>query len=369
MAGTATAVTNGDLIPLLDDNGSGQFVKGRNNIRDFRVGLLSSLFLADGTGVTPRDGVLMGVGGTGALKVNAQGSPNQTVLIGKGSAIVNRTGQGPYLFVNEVDQTVNMPAASGANTRYDIVCAWAADQGAFVGDTAHGPQFWVEQGALGGGVPATPAGMVKLAEVFRAVNDNTISAEIVDKRKSTVVSGVPRRIGPGDLTTDPGFLIGEVRDTGTSLDYWTGTDWIPLGDYASKRLIGKTTRSGSNVSYVPAGTVATVPGITFTPKAGHFYRLGFAGDYSGTGGSAMGLQFRSVAGGGPITTGSTARGSQRTMPVPNGLTQSGSTSVTLDAGVLGTSQVTVGFSVNGLAGNTGGTVNIGFDFTIEDLGL
>lgn len=369
MAGTATAVTNGDLIPLMDDNGSGQFTKGRNNIRDFRVGLLSALFLADSTGVTPRDGVLMGVGGTGALKVNAQGSPNQTVLIGKGSAIINRTGQGPYLFVNEVDQTVNMPAASGANTRYDIVCAWAADQGSFVGDTAHGPQFWVEQGALGGGVPATPAGMIKLAEVFRAVNDNTISAEIVDKRKSTVVSGVVRRLGPGDSLADPGFLFGEMRDTGTAIEVWNSVEWIPLGDYASKRIVGKTTRSGSNVGYGAGTTVATVPGITFVPKAGHFYRLSFAGDYSGTGGSAMGLQFRSVAGAGPILTGSTPRGTQRTMPIPNGLTQSGSTSVTLDAGALGTSQVTVGFTVSTLAGNTGGTVNIGFDFVVEDLGL
>lgn len=365
MAGTATAVTTGDLIPLLDDNGSGQFVKGRNNARDIRAGLLSSIFQADGSGNLPRDGVLMGVGGTGALRVNAQGSPNQTVLIGAGKAIINRTGQGPYLFVNEVDQTVNMPAASGANTRYDIVCAWAADQGAFVGDTAHGPQFWVEQGALGGGVPATPAGMIKLAEVFRAVNDNTISAEIVDKRKSTVVSGAVRILGPGDSTADAGLLTGELRDTNTSIERWNGSAWIPLGDYASTRSIGRVTR-GANLNYVGAGTVGDM--ITFVPKANHRYLLVLTGNYSGSSGTAAQVTFRSVAGAGPIVLGSTSRGS-RVMPVPNGLTQGGTFEVELDQNVLGAAQVTVGYSIAGLAGNTGGTVDTGAQFRIEDLGF
>src|SRR5215217_4412969 len=167
MAGTGVAITTGDAIPLLDDNGSGVFIKGRNNAHDIRAGLIGTLFLSDGSGTLPRPGVLLGVGGTGALRVNAQGSPNQTVLIGKGAAIVTRSGQGAYLVYSEVDQTVNMPAASGANTRYDIVCLAAFDQGNFVGDTAHGPQFWIESGTLGGGVPATPTGMIKLAEVFR----------------------------------------------------------------------------------------------------------------------------------------------------------------------------------------------------------
>lgn len=368
MAGTATAVTTGDLIPLLDDNGSGQYIKGRNNARDIRVGLLSALFQADASGFSPRDGVLMGAGGANALKVDAQGSPNQTVLIRKGAALISRTGQGPYLFVNETDQTVNMPAASGANTRTDIVCAWAADIGSFVGDTAHGPQWWVEQGALGGGVPATPAGMIKLAEVFRAVNDNTISSEIVDKRKSTSLAGAIRALGPGDALTDPGLFVGELRGTGSRLEIWDGVKWCPLGDFTGRRWVYKFTRSGTNVAY-GAGTTVAHPGGTFVPDANHVYRLTFSGDYSGTGGSALGIQFRSVAGAGPIVAGSTARGAQRTMPIPNGLTQTGTVSVTLDPGVLGTSQVTVGFTVVPLAGNTGGTMNIGFDFVIEDLGV
>jgi hypothetical protein len=365
MAGVGTAVTSGDIIPLLDDNGSGQYIKGRNNARDIRTGLLSALFQANASGVFPRDGVLMGVGGTGALKVNAQGSPNQTVLIGRGAAIVSRTGQGPYLFYNEVDQTVNMPAASGANTRYDIVCAAVFDKGAFVGDALHGPHFWVESGALGGGVPATPAGMIKLAEVFRAVNDNTISAEIADKRMSTVVSGAPRSLGPGDLLTDPGILIGEMRDTGTSVDRWDGTNWVPLGDFSGRRYVGTVTRV-ANLNYVTAGTVGD--SVTFTPKPNYRYKLSLSGDYSGTASTAAQLTFRSVAGAGPITTGSTSRGG-RVMPVPNGLTQGGFFDVELAAGLLGTSQVTVGYTVSGLAGNAGGTVNIGAQFRVEALGL
>lgn len=365
MAGVGTAVVAGDIIPLLDDNGSSQYVKGRNNARDIRVGLLSAIFQANSTGVFPRDGVLMGIGSTGALKVNAQGSPDQTVKIGRGAAIISRTGQGPYLFFNEVDQNITMPAASGANTRYDIVCAAVFDKGNFVGDALHGPQFWVESGSLGGGVPATPAGMIKLAEVFRAINDNTISAEIVDKRMSTVVAGAVRMLGPGDSTSDPGILLGELRDTNATIERWNGSAWVALGDYASQRYIGSVTR-GSNLTYVTGGTVGDA--ITFVPKANYRYKLSLSGDYSGTASTAAQLTFRSVAGAGPITTGSTSRGA-RVMPIPNGLTQGGYFDVELAAGLLGTSQVTVGYTVSGLAGNTGGTINTGAQFRIEALGL
>jgi len=81
-------------------------------------------------------------------------------------------------------------------------------------------------------VPATPAGMLKLAEVLRATNDNAISTgEIADKRNTTASGSVPfRTIGAGDLSADPGFVTGEGRFTSTrGPEYWNGTRWSRVG--------------------------------------------------------------------------------------------------------------------------------------------
>lgn len=313
MAGTGVAITSGDAIPLLDDNGSGVYIKGRNNALDIRKGLMGALFLADGSGTQPRAGVLMGVGGTGAMKVNAQGSPNQTVLIGKGAAVVVRSGQGAYLVYMDVDQTVNMPAASGANTRYDIVCLASFDLGNFGADGAHGPQFWIESGTLGGGVPATPTGMIKLAEVFRAVNDNVISTEIVDTRKSTTLSTqAPRQLGPGDLVGDAGFLVGECRDINGVISRWNGTIWDQVSAVNTPRgyVGGVSSIVDTNV---PGTTETIINSYTFTAVQGRRYKLISDLEYyqkTGTLGTNMFHGVRIISGGTPTATGGTLTGTK-----------------------------------------------------------
>jgi hypothetical protein len=249
MAGTGVSVASGDLTPLLDDNGSGVYSKGRNNSRDIRVGLIGSSFLVGSDGFTPRPGVLVRTTDSSDLQVQPAVSPNQTVTIKKGISIVPRTGQGAYLFVNEADQIVNMPAASNVNSRYDIVCCAAFDKGAFVGDTAHGPQFWVESGAVSGSpvVPATPAGMLKLAEVLRATNDNTIAlGEIADKRTSTSLHVPARVLLPGDSAATAGLVLGEMRQGGTGPEFWNGTVWCPVGR-----------NSFVNIASIPASLAVT----------------------------------------------------------------------------------------------------------------
>lgn len=227
------AVTSGDLIPLLDDNGSGQYVKGRNSARDIRIGLVGSTFLSGTDGFTPRAGVLIRTADGSDLGVVAQGTPDQTVTVKKGYAIIPRTGQGGYLFINEADQIVALPAASAVNSRYDIVCASAYDKGAFGADAAHGPEFVVVSGVVSGSpaVPATPAGMLKLAEVLRATNDNVINtADITNKRISTGVHTPFRTILPGETAADPGVVIGEGRySTYSGPEIWLGTRWSRLG--------------------------------------------------------------------------------------------------------------------------------------------
>lgn len=249
MAGIGVAVANGDLTPLLNDNGSGVYSVGRNNSHDIRVGMIGSSFLVGSDGFTPRPGVLVRTADSSDLQVAPAVSPNQTVTIRKGISIVPRTGQGAYLFVNEADQIVNMPAASNVNARYDIVCCAAFDKGAFIGDAAHGPQFWVESGAVSGSpvVPATPAGMLKLAEVLRATNDNTIAlGEIADKRTSTGLHVPARVLLAGDSAADPGLVLGEIRQGGTGPEFWNGTVWQPVGR-----------NSFVNIASIPASLAVT----------------------------------------------------------------------------------------------------------------
>jgi hypothetical protein len=353
MAGTATAVSSGDAIPLLDDNGSGQYVKGRNNARDIRIGLLGALLQTDTDGFTPKSGVLNQQTQASGLFVAPQASPNQTVLIRKGRAVIQRSGQGVYLFISEQDQTVNMPAASAANFRTDLVCAMVGDLANFGTDAIHGPAFWVEQGALGGGVPATPAGMLKLAEVFRAANDNTISTEITDKRSFTsLANAIYPAVGADALVA--GNTWGAIHDTGTAFERWDGTSaWVPLTEYGPAKLVGRVRRT-TNLNYTNAAE-AIGDNITFTPRAGRSYRIQLdAGSFSGNNTpSAALIKFRSVAGVGPITAGSTQRFAG-VFNVPNGLSQGNSVGTVMDAGELGTAQVTVGWTTQGAAGNTSG---------------
>jgi hypothetical protein len=230
------AVTSGDLIPINDNNGSGQYVVGRNSARDIRVGLIGPNYLPGSDGFTPRPGVLIRSAAADDLAVLPQASPDQSVIVKRGTAVIPRTGQGSYLFVNEADQTVAMPAASGVNSRYDIVCASAYDKGAFGGDAAHGPEFVVVSGLVSGtpAVPATPAGMLKLGEVLRATNDNAIAAgEITNKRVSTSIHNSFRTILGGETSADVGYVIGETRFSSYSgPEVWLGSRWTRLGIHA-----------------------------------------------------------------------------------------------------------------------------------------
>jgi hypothetical protein len=230
-----TAVT-GDLIPLLDPNGSAQYVVGRNNSRDIRVGLLGALFLSGADGFTPRPGVLTSSINADGLFVTGQVTPDNTVTVKKGRAVIPRVGQGAYLYVQETDQVVTMPAASSVNPRYDIVCAAAYDKGNFGADAFHGPQIEIISGAVAGSptVPPTPAGMLKLADVFRAVNDNAISTEVTDRRYTTALTdGI--RIASSQDATDPnaGTTWGELRDDGQKIERWNGTTWVTVIYYGT----------------------------------------------------------------------------------------------------------------------------------------
>lgn len=251
------AVVTGDAIPLLDDNGSGVYIKGRNNSHDHRAGWIGAIFATDATPTTYRQGVVARGIGVTDLQCQQNGGGGQNVLVKQGRCIIPRVGQGPYLWTLEADQVLAMPAASGAGTRIDIVCATLYDKGPFPGDASHGPELTVVSGTVGGGVPGTPAGSYQLAQVTRAANDNVIStAEILDSRQTTTLTGGIWYWGPGDILVQPaGTYVGQLRDSGTAIDRWTGTVWETVIPY-----FNQATGGGGAAYYQVAAQAAIATG-------------------------------------------------------------------------------------------------------------
>lgn len=252
------AMPGGDAFPLMK---AGSTTVGQNTGDDFAKLFFQGLLFGPGAGGFVRQGVLSRANHTGGnpleLKVLENGNA-QSVLVNPGLFVVQRgnvtppdrgvrwggaNGTTPIL--------VNMPAASGANSRYDGVYARIVDKN-ITQDSAspltnNGPYIDVISGTVGGSLninatpgtagapPVTPDGYLPLAYVARATSDNTIAqADITDVRRGASIAGTPRVMFPYDvanITTDVGLCPGEERfrpataSFGASLDRWTGAVW------------------------------------------------------------------------------------------------------------------------------------------------
>lgn len=279
-----------DAIPLLDDNGSGQFVKGRNSARDIRVELLGGLITKSTTDFVTRKGILAhgtydtSAGQFTALKATAAGTPNQTLTFAAGRLVSERTGQGPYLSSNESAQTFTMPSADASNPRIDVVYVLPYDQGVpALADAQHGPKFVCETGtpAASPSAPSIPTDAVAICQVARRTIGATPSgnviqtADITDLRKSSSWHGIPRALLPGDLLADAGGCHGEIRMlTGSFVDAPTQAAGFPIAyEYwdavsaAWKRLsAGKT--PAAQMRQIVAQTIPNTiyASITFTTE-------------------------------------------------------------------------------------------------------
>lgn len=252
------AFASGDGIPLMDDAGGGVYTLARNNARDIRQGLLGSRIATNGGPFTPRVGVIPTTRSTGPsgvysdFQVVGQGSPNTTVTIKAGRAIVIRTGEGPYIVTMTQDQNITMSAANGTNPRWDVIWIKQYDKAAFPADPQHGPWIGVTEGDPAGSptVPAIPTDAVEITRIRRAAGSpgdqiGSVSTPITDTRKSTGVHGAVRALLPGDALTDAGGYHGELRfrpnplgglsplseliDRWSQVDSkWHGTQNVPL---------------------------------------------------------------------------------------------------------------------------------------------
>lgn len=277
-----------DAIPLMATNG----VDGINNARDIRMGLVLSLTAPEASTTTARQGVLVRrYTGTDYVDLKAiqTGSPSQAVQIFPGRAVINRSGQGPYLCMSESTATYNLDPADGSNPRYDLLYARLYDVG--IGDSGagpHGPRFEHINGTPAGSpvVPTLPSdGAIPIAAILRPAGVNTVpSANITDLRKSAALLGAIRPMLPGDALADPGLLVGERRSRFTPsaltalgappilVEVWgADSQWHGTQDI----VVDAPTQTGSGS--LPVGGNGSVIMTVVIPDPGYSYAIAASG--------------------------------------------------------------------------------------------
>jgi hypothetical protein len=157
---------------------------------DLRAGLVKSL-----TGTT-------GIAQPTAMAVTAQGTPNMTVAVAAGGALIPGTqsaNQGVYGVWNDASVNVTIGANGSGNPRIDLVVVMMNDIGGGyaapptpAGTTSNAPQFQVVQGTPAGSPtpPATPVNAVPLAQIAVANGASSITnGNITDVRPIASASG------------------------------------------------------------------------------------------------------------------------------------------------------------------------------------
>lgn len=299
----ATSLSN--ALPLTGADG----ISGRNNGRDIRKGLLSSVLLPD-TKANPlavRNGVLphdYDAAGVKSLRVDQTAIASNQVILQPGPFVCERTGQGPYLGWLETSAGVLItpPASDATNPRIDMVYVQVLDKASISPDPSTDPIVDVVPG-VPSATPVVPVvtadGAVVLARLYRPAGSTTITqANITDVRRSSGLVGTVRRLLPGDFLSDLGKVDGELRyrqavgSLPSLVDYWDavrgvwrGTQGFVLtGNWPG--VTAGTTVSGTTVTwpnvyglgYAPIQVNIPDPGWPYTVAASvNFYVSGING--------------------------------------------------------------------------------------------
>ena len=301
---TAPVAVPGDAFPLMK---AGSTTIGQNNQADWSKLFYQGLLFTPGVGGFVRRGVLHRGWLVGTepqeLKVLELGN-SQSVQVNPGLFVTHKGNvagpdRGVYWggWQGTTPITVNLPAASGANSRYDAVYVCVKDKNVSQ-DTAdpvtnNGPYLDVRSGAVGGSLninatpgtagapPTTPDGYNIIAMIERPTNDNTISqAQIIDFRRGTNIVGTPRVMFPYDIAnigTDVGFVLGEERYRPAAgvypafTDRWDGTTWrgtcgaVQLAQPA--QTLATTLAPGASASVATAKITIPWPGFPYKIRA------------------------------------------------------------------------------------------------------
>lgn len=187
--------------------------------------------LALGGLVTPGGSLLCrsGVRPGSDLAVSALGTPNMTVNVALGQAVVQGTEagtQGAALLTNDGTVNLAIAAADATNARKDLIVARWYSETVSVGSRRFALEVVTGSPSASPVDPAIPANSIVLARVtVAAAAASIVSGAITDLRTFTTSSG---GITPSKDGSDvAGQYVGQYRerlDNG-SLERWNGTAW------------------------------------------------------------------------------------------------------------------------------------------------
>lgn len=193
-----------------------------------------------------RAGVIPTAGdGTNIYDGRVTVSSGLTMTVQPMSAVVNRSGQGPYLgWLLPSAVNVTCDTAPASNPRRDIVVLRNYD--AAIGDTGGAtgpcqieiitgtpgavpvdPVTWDTTGTITTWPAAASGGGVGIPLARAQVSTGGVIT-LTDIRRSAGVLGAIRALLPGDSLSDSGFLPGEQIITGGVVYTWSGTAWVPV---------------------------------------------------------------------------------------------------------------------------------------------
>jgi hypothetical protein len=246
------------------------------------------------------------------LAVTANGTPNMTVNVAAGFALIQGTQnavQGAYVFMNDGSVSLSITTASAVNPRWDLIIARIYDSQYSGATNTSALEVVTGTAAASPTDPAVPANSLVLARVVVAANDTAIGAgDIVDLRPfATQGIYFARSQAERDaITKYPGLSVYRI-DTQT-LEIWNAT---------SAAWNSETTSSGTS-GIASAATGWTLVSQQWTKKKGMMHlnievdRTG-ASINSGSLGNIPNQVVATVAGGSrpvqevPMTSGQTGR--------------------------------------------------------------
>jgi hypothetical protein len=236
---------------------------------------------------------------TDAFLVSAQSSPNMSVRVARGSAIIpgmESVTQGNYYVHNDaLISSLAVGAAHASLYRTDSVVVRVKDS-SYSGVSNLG-EVVVVQGTVTAATEsaATPPTAVQIGNnhevlyniVVRPNTTSILNSDLRDRRHWLTAPGGVALPRTHELS-DPGILTGDWRDTGTSLDRWNGTAWKPqLYIESIPEATGTIQRSDGtlniNSAVLSSGWASySGSGLTFPRSGWYTIDVSFMTDCAGT---------------------------------------------------------------------------------------
>jgi len=249
-----------------------------------------------------------GIVATGDLAVTANGTPNMSVNVAAGEAVVHgseNTAQGSYYVRNDATLNLSIAASDPTNPRNDLVVAKVQDAAYSGATNAWSLAVVTGTPAASPADPATPANAIVLARVrVDAAVTSVVAGKITDLRpKSTALTAPLGILGYAQVTSLQSGITTEVDITGLSVSVAVGTNRrikitaqlsaaSSVTDDVGEMYIkeGSTRLQSSHVTLRNAAALTMTAVVLVSPSSGsHTYKISFARVGSGTANTSVGV--------------------------------------------------------------------------------